>query len=88
VACGDAAHLAARAALQVHGAIGYTAEHDLSLWLTKVRALVPAWGSQAEHRQRVMAALAGSPAATSTASVPSPASAPSPDPARGELPWT
>ena len=58
VACADAASLAARAALQVHGAIGYTAEHDLSLWLTKVRALVPAWGSQAEHRERVMAALA------------------------------
>ncbi len=58
VACGDAAYLAARAALQVHGAIGYTAEHDLSLWLSKVRALVPAWGSQAEHRARVMAALA------------------------------
>ena len=50
VACADAAHRAARTALQVHGAIGYTAEHDLSLWLTKVRALVPAWGSQAEHR--------------------------------------
>ena len=59
VACGDAATQAARAALQVHGAIGYTAEHDLSLWLTKVRALVPAWGSQAWHRQRVLAALAG-----------------------------
>ena len=58
VACADAASLAARAALQVHGAIGYTAEHDLSLWLTKVRALVAAWGSQAEHRERVMAALA------------------------------
>jgi alkylation response protein AidB-like acyl-CoA dehydrogenase len=58
VACADAASRAARAALQVHGAIGYTAEHDLSLWLTKVRALVPAWGSQAEHRERVMAALA------------------------------
>ena len=58
VACADAASLAARAALQVHGAIGYTAEHDLSLWLTKVRALVGAWGSQAEHRERVMAALA------------------------------
>jgi alkylation response protein AidB-like acyl-CoA dehydrogenase len=61
VACADAATLAARAALQVHGAIGYTAEHDLSLWLTKVRALAPAWGSQAWHRQRVLAALATSP---------------------------
>jgi alkylation response protein AidB-like acyl-CoA dehydrogenase len=59
VACADAAYRAARAALQVHGAIGYTQEHDLSLWLTKVRALVPAWGSQAEHRAAVMAALTG-----------------------------
>jgi alkylation response protein AidB-like acyl-CoA dehydrogenase len=59
VACADAAYRAVRAALQVHGAVGYTAEHDLSLWLTGVRALVPAWGSQAEHRERVMAALAG-----------------------------
>jgi len=64
VACGDAAALAARAALQVHGAIGYTAEHDLSLWLTRVRALVPAWGSQAEHRARVLAALTVSPTPT------------------------
>ena len=57
VACADAAYRAARAALQVHGAIGYTAEHDLSLWLGKVRALIPAWGSQAEHRARVVAGL-------------------------------
>jgi alkylation response protein AidB-like acyl-CoA dehydrogenase len=57
VACADAAYRAARVALQVHGAIGYTAEHDLSLWLGKVRALVPAWGSQAEHRARVVAGL-------------------------------
>jgi alkylation response protein AidB-like acyl-CoA dehydrogenase len=61
VACADAAARAAGAALQVHGAIGYTAEHDLSLWLGKVRALVPAWGSQAGHRDRVMAELAGGP---------------------------
>jgi len=61
VACADAAHRAARAALQVHGAIGYTAEHDLSLWLTKVRALVPAWGSPAEHRARVIQELTVKP---------------------------
>jgi hypothetical protein len=65
VACADAAGRAARAALQVHGAIGYTAEHDLGRWLTKVRALIPAWGTQAQHRAEVMAALTavGQPAA-------------------------
>jgi alkylation response protein AidB-like acyl-CoA dehydrogenase len=57
VACSDAAYLAARTALQVHGAIGYTAELDLSLWLTKVRALRNAWGSPAFHRAAVLHAL-------------------------------
>ncbi|HEU5007793.1 MAG TPA: acyl-CoA dehydrogenase [Jatrophihabitantaceae bacterium] len=57
VACADAAYRASRAALQVHGAIGYTSECDLALWLTKIRALRSAWGTQAEHRARVLAAL-------------------------------
>ena len=60
VACADAAYRAARTALQVHGAIGYTEELDLSLWLAKARgALVPAWGSQGEHRAVVLAAVTG-----------------------------
>jgi len=57
VAAADAAYLAARAALQVHGAIGYTQEHDLSLWLLKVRALRSAWGTQTFHRRRVLDAI-------------------------------
>jgi alkylation response protein AidB-like acyl-CoA dehydrogenase len=57
VAAADAAYLAARTALQVHGAVGYTAEHDVGLWLTKVRALVSAWGTQDHHRGRVADAL-------------------------------
>lgn len=57
VACADAAHLASRVALQVHGAVGYTAELDLSLWILKVRALTGAWGTPAFHRSRVLAAL-------------------------------
>jgi alkylation response protein AidB-like acyl-CoA dehydrogenase len=59
VACTDAAYRASRAALQVHGAIGYTAEYDLALWLTKVRALFSAWGTQRAHRDRVLAAIRG-----------------------------
>lgn len=58
VACADAARRAARVGLQVHGAIGYTAEHDIGVWLTKIEALRRAWGSQAWHRARVLAALA------------------------------
>lgn len=58
VACSVAADRAARTALQVHGAIGYTAEYDLGLWITKVRALAGAWGTPSYHRGRVLAALA------------------------------
>jgi alkylation response protein AidB-like acyl-CoA dehydrogenase len=57
VAAGDAAYRASRTGLQVHGAIGYTQEFDLSLWLTKVRALVTAWGTPAYHRARVLEGL-------------------------------
>ena len=57
VAAADAAYLAARAALQVHGAIGFTREHALSWWLLKVRALRSAWGTQTWHRRRVLTSL-------------------------------
>jgi alkylation response protein AidB-like acyl-CoA dehydrogenase len=58
VACAEAAARAARAALQVHGAIGYSRELDLGRRLTRVRALSLAWGTPADHRARVMAELA------------------------------
>jgi alkylation response protein AidB-like acyl-CoA dehydrogenase len=56
-AASDAALLAARSALQTHGAIGFTAEHDLSLWLLRVQALRSAWGDAALHKRRVLEAL-------------------------------
>lgn len=59
VACADAAYRASRTGLQVHGAIGYTAEFDLSLWITKVRALVTAWGTPAHHRAVLLEELVG-----------------------------
>ncbi|MFF5126313.1 acyl-CoA dehydrogenase family protein [Streptomyces syringium] len=54
VAACDAAYAAARTALQVHGAIGYTAECDVSLWLGKARALRTAWGTPAACRARAL----------------------------------
>ncbi|MCF1597022.1 acyl-CoA dehydrogenase family protein, partial [Streptomyces muensis] len=54
----EAAYTAARTALQLHGAIGYTAEYDLSLWLTKARALLTAWGDPEECRAEVLSAHA------------------------------
>ncbi|MFJ3668481.1 acyl-CoA dehydrogenase family protein [Streptomyces sp. NPDC090106] len=56
----EAAYRAARTALQLHGAIGYTAEYDLSLWLAKARALRTAWGTPDECRTTVLeGALSG-----------------------------
>ncbi|WP_221356475.1 acyl-CoA dehydrogenase family protein [Streptomyces beigongshangae] len=54
VAACEAAYATARTALQLHGAIGYTAEYDLSLWLTKARALRCAWGGPGECRALVL----------------------------------
>lgn len=53
----EAAATAARVALQCHGAIGYTFEHDLHLWLKRVWSLQRAWGDTAHHRDQVATAL-------------------------------
>ncbi|HZX38431.1 MAG TPA: acyl-CoA dehydrogenase family protein [Streptomyces sp.] len=55
VTAGEAAYAAARTALQLHGAVGYTDELDLSLWLRKARPLRDAWGTPAQCRARVLA---------------------------------
>ncbi len=52
----DAADLAARVALQVHGAIGYTWECDLQLFMKRAWALSAAGGDATTHRARVLAA--------------------------------
>ncbi len=56
-AAADAALLAAKTALQVHGAIGYTWEVDLHLWMKRAWALEPAWGSRLWHRARIAHAI-------------------------------
>ncbi|HMJ10619.1 MAG TPA: acyl-CoA dehydrogenase family protein [Polyangiaceae bacterium] len=58
-AASEAAWRAARKALQVHGAIGYSFEHDLHLWMKRVWALAAEWGDAAWHRTRVANAILG-----------------------------
>lgn len=54
---GDTAERSARAALQCHGAIGYTVEADLHLFLKRAWALTRAWGDTSFHTDRVADAL-------------------------------
>ncbi|WP_433511325.1 acyl-CoA dehydrogenase family protein [Nonomuraea sp. CA-143628] len=58
-AAGEAAALAARVALQVHGAIGYTEELDLRFWLARAWSLSAAYGGSAVHRARVRESVIG-----------------------------
>ncbi|MFD7262713.1 acyl-CoA dehydrogenase family protein [Streptomyces sp. NPDC059874] len=51
---GEAAYAAAMTALQLHGAVGYTEELDLSLWLRKARPLRDAWGTPSACRAEVL----------------------------------
>jgi alkylation response protein AidB-like acyl-CoA dehydrogenase len=53
----EAALIASRAALQCHGAIGYTQEYDLHLWMKRAWALAGAFGDAAFHRARVGAVI-------------------------------
>ena len=48
-----AAEGAAKTALQVHGAIGYSWEHDLHLFMKRAWSLAAAWGDVSFHRGRV-----------------------------------
>jgi alkylation response protein AidB-like acyl-CoA dehydrogenase len=53
LAAGEAAALAARRSLQVHGAMGYTWESDLQMFMKRAWALDAAWGDRAFHKTRV-----------------------------------
>ncbi len=56
VAC-DASLLGAKNSIQVHGAMGYTFEVDLHIFMKKAWALDKTWGDQAFHKQRVADAM-------------------------------
>jgi alkylation response protein AidB-like acyl-CoA dehydrogenase len=53
----EAADLACRTAVQVHGAMGYSWEVDVHLFLKRSLALTAAWGTPAFHRARVAARI-------------------------------
>ena len=57
VFAGEAGLLAAKVGLQVHGAIGYTWEHDLHLFVKPAWARAAAYGDIAWHRARVARCL-------------------------------
>ena len=54
---GAAATTTGRAALQCHGAIGYTTEYDLHLYLKRSWALARSWGGAGFHADRVAASI-------------------------------
>jgi alkylation response protein AidB-like acyl-CoA dehydrogenase len=58
-AASDAARLVARKALQCHGAIAYTVEYDLHLWMKRSWALAASWGDARWHRRRVSESVLG-----------------------------
>lgn len=54
IAAGEAADLATRSAVQVHGAMGMTWEVDLHFFLKRAHALGHAWGTNARHMETVI----------------------------------
>ena len=59
LACAEAGWLAARKGIQVHGAMGYTWEVDLQMFMKRAWVLDATWGDRAFHKQRVFDALLG-----------------------------
>jgi alkylation response protein AidB-like acyl-CoA dehydrogenase len=57
VRASDAAMYVAREAVQVHGGIGFTYEHDLSHHFRRITTLRALYGTPTEHRARVSTAL-------------------------------
>ena len=50
--CGDAAHTIGREAIKLHGAIGFTDEYDVGLYLRRAMTINAGLGNPAEHRRR------------------------------------
>jgi alkylation response protein AidB-like acyl-CoA dehydrogenase len=59
LATAEAAMLAAKNTIQAHGAMGYTWEVDLHLFMKRAWALDKVWGDRGHHKERIRAALFG-----------------------------
>lgn len=57
LATAEAALLAAKNTIQAHGAMGYTWEVDLHLFMKRAWALDKVWGDRGHHKGRIRAAL-------------------------------
>jgi alkylation response protein AidB-like acyl-CoA dehydrogenase len=57
---GDAASMVAGESQQIHGGIGFTWEHDVHLYLRRIKADSVLFGSAAWHRERVAQAVIAS----------------------------
>jgi alkylation response protein AidB-like acyl-CoA dehydrogenase len=54
IVAGEAADIATRTAVQVHGAMGFTWEVDVHFFLKRVHALHRVWGTPMEHMATVI----------------------------------
>lgn len=66
IACGRAADLATRTAVQVHGGMGYSQDTDVHLYLKRALALRRTFGTETLHRDRYAARLDALPFAPDT----------------------
>ena len=63
LACAEAAWLASRKGIQVHGAMGYTWEVDLQMFMKRAWTLSAAWGDPVFHKARLASGLLDAEAA-------------------------
>ena len=52
-AAGDCQRLLAKEGIQIHGGIGYTWEHDMHLYVRRIKSGEPLFGTSTWHRARV-----------------------------------
>ncbi len=53
VAAGDCQRLLAKEGIQIHGGIGYTWEHDMHLYVRRIKSGEPLFGTSTWHRARI-----------------------------------